>query len=116
MAADLGAFLRILHELRTIDSAFPIQYAICLAEISRSEGLSLTQLAERTGMPLPTVSRIVGALSSNRQCGAPYGLVVARLSPGQRRLKELRLTTRGRTVIGSIAAILGEAGRSPMSA
>jgi len=106
MKKETTDFLELLRELQKIDSEFPLQYAICLAEIALEEGLSLTRLAEKTGMPLSTVSRIVGALSKRRQKGPPYGLVRVSIAAQEKRRKELRLTARGQTVIKGIAATL----------
>lgn len=103
----IQTFLRLLRELQKIDAEFPLQYAVCLGEISEDEGLSLTDLSVRTGMALSTVSRIVGALSKNRQKGsAPYNLVRVRTAANERRRKELYLTPRGRAVINSLSDIL----------
>lgn len=99
-------FLRLLRELQKIDAEFPLQYAVCLTEISQEEGLSLTDLSVRTGMALSTVSRIIGALSKNRQKGTPYNLIRIKISATERRRKELYLTPRGRAVIDSILEIL----------
>jgi DNA-binding MarR family transcriptional regulator len=95
-------FLALLHQLQKIDSEFPIQYAICLSEISLNEGCSLTTLAEKTGLSLSTVSRIVGALSDFRQNGEPYGLVELKVSPEERRRKEIYLTAKGRQTLQKI--------------
>jgi DNA-binding MarR family transcriptional regulator len=95
-----------MRELQKIDPEFPIQYAICLAEVSRNEGLSLTQLSEKTGLALSTVSRIIGALSKYRQKGTPFGLVKVKLSAIERRRKEISLTPKGRAVIDTIGEIL----------
>lgn len=92
----------LLRELQKIDSEFPLQYAVCLLEIAQNEGLSLTQLSEKTHMPLSTVSRIVGALSKFRQRGTPYNLVKVTISPAERRKKQLALTTKGQAVITGI--------------
>jgi DNA-binding MarR family transcriptional regulator len=102
MKKEITVFRNLLRELQKIDSEFPLQYAVCLAEIALDEGLSLTALSVKTGMPLSTVSRIVGALSQQRQKGAPYGLVRVALSAAERRKKELYLTTRGRNVVTGI--------------
>jgi len=105
----IKAFLKLLRELQKIDPEFPLQYAVCLAEISEHEGLSLTDLSNKTSMALSTVSRIVGALSKHRKNGAAYGLVQVKISPQERRRKELYLTTKGRAIINSIDDILAEA-------
>ncbi|MDD3020028.1 MAG: MarR family winged helix-turn-helix transcriptional regulator [Alphaproteobacteria bacterium] len=89
------SFLLVLNQLKQIDPEFPIQYAICLAEIAECEGCSLTDLSEKTGLALSTVSRIVGALSNYRQKGEAYGLVDMRVSETERRRKELFLTEKG---------------------
>ncbi len=103
------AFLALLHQLQKIDSEFPIQYAICLSEISLNEGCSLTTLAEKTGLSLSTISRIVGALSDFRQNGEPYGLIELKVSPEERRRKEIYLTAKGRQTLQKITKIIESA-------
>ena len=102
-------FLSLLNALRQVDPEFPLQYAICLTEIAINEGISLTQLAERTHLALSTVSRIVGALSTVRQSGQAYGLVMLKISPQERRRKELYLTPKGWTVMRGVLNILDRA-------
>ncbi len=99
-------FLKILRELQAIDPEFPVQYALCLAEISLDEGMSLTTLAERVDLALSTVSRIVGALSQHRQSGAPYGLVRVRISSEERRRKELFLTAKGWAIMEAVEGLV----------
>ena len=99
MPTKTDRLLDILREFQKIDPEFPLQYAICLLEISQDEGLSITTLAERTGLTLSTVSRIVGALAKKRQKGRPYDLIKTSFAKDQRRRKELTLTTKGRAVI-----------------
>ncbi len=96
------SFLLVLNQLKAIDPEFPIQYAICLAYIAECEGCSLTYLAEKTGLALSTISRIVGALSNYRQKGEAYGLIDMRVSESERRKKELFLTDKGRTTLANI--------------
>lgn len=113
---QIGDFLRLLRELQKIDQEFPLQYAVCLAEIAREEGLSLTALALRTNMPLSTISRIVGALSRNRQRGTPYDLVRVAIAPQQRRKKQLFLSARGRAVMASIVEMMDRPAAGPLRA
>ena len=100
-------FLKLLRELQKIDPEFPLQYAVALSVISLNEGLSISALAQETKLSLSTVSRIVGALSSTRQKGEPYGLVHVKISPHERRRKEIYLTTKGNLFIESINELLG---------
>ena len=80
MALKTDQIIQLLREFQKIDPEFPLQYAVCLLEISKSEGCSLTHITEKTGMPLSTVSRIVGALSKHRQKG-PSAFPIADPSP-----------------------------------
>lgn len=112
MKTEQELFLSLLRELQKIDPEFPLQYAVCLVEISLDEGLSLTTLSQKTGMALSTVSRIVGALSAHRQKGEPYGLVEVKISKTERRRKELYLTKAGKAAIARIETLLSEKPRA----
>lgn len=107
MPDEIEHFAHLLRVLQKIDNEFPLQYAICLCEVSMNEGISLTQLAEKTGMPLSTVSRIIGALSKYRQNGQAFNLIEVTISPSERRKKQLRLTVKGRGVINEIKTAIG---------
>ncbi|MCL4677111.1 MAG: winged helix-turn-helix transcriptional regulator [Alphaproteobacteria bacterium] len=106
MTREIDNLRSLLRELQKIDPEFPLQYALCLCEIAADEGLSVTALAEKVRLPLSTVSRIVGALSSKRQKGQPYGLVEVSISAAERRRKELNLTARGRAVMEGLSAVI----------
>lgn len=98
--------IELLHQFQKIDQEFPLQYALCLAEISLDEGCSLTTIADRVSLSLSTISRVCGALSDYRQNGQPYGLIEIRVSQAERRRKELHLTPRGRSFMQKIAKTL----------
>jgi DNA-binding MarR family transcriptional regulator len=104
--AQTEIFLEVLQQVERVDSEFPLNYSICLAHIALNEGLSLTQLAEKTGLGLSTISRIVAAMSDFRPNGQSYGLIDLKVSPQERRRKELTLTPKGWTVIRSVGAVL----------
>lgn len=106
VGSHITVFLNLLRRIQKIDPEFPIQYAICLAEIAENEGCSLTNLAEKTGLALSTVSRITGALSDYRQKGQPYGFIEVRVSAEERRRKELYLTPLGQSVLKDILSVL----------
>ena len=103
---EIKRFTRLLQELQKIDAEFPLQYAVCLAEIALDEGLSVSELAHKTNLALSTVSRIVGALSTARQKGTPYGLVKVAISARERRRKEITLTPKGQATIDSVSDIM----------
>lgn len=98
--------LDLLHQLERVDPEFPLNYSICLVQIAKDEGMSLTTLSERTKLSLSTVSRIVGALSDYRQNGQAYGLIEMRVAESERRRKELYLTPKGWALMASIGAVL----------
>ncbi len=97
--------LSYLKVFLNVNGEFPLHYMVALIEISKNEGMSLTELAKKTHLTLSTVSRIVGALSDYRANGKPYELVDLRLSKTERRRKELHLTTKGRTLIKRLEKI-----------
>jgi DNA-binding MarR family transcriptional regulator len=102
--------LSVLRALSGLDKNFPLPYAVFLLEVARDEGCSLSDLRKATGMPLPTLSRILWALSSRRQNGAePYRLIEHDYSADNRRRKTIRLSARGRRFISRLAGILDQA-------
>lgn len=102
---DLSPALAMLRLFQTLDPEFPLQYAVCFCLIARNEGLSLTQLSKEAGLSLSTTSRIVAALSENRQNGSGYHLVGVEVVPEERRRKAISLTVKGRHVIETLAEI-----------
>lgn len=112
---NLDIFIALQKTIQDVDAEFPLQYTICLAEIARQPGITLTALSAQTDMPLSTVSRIVGALSKNRQKGKPYGLVETVTPPEERRRKLLYLTGEGEALIKRLINII-EATATPQQA
>ncbi|PCK00416.1 MAG: MarR family transcriptional regulator [Zetaproteobacteria bacterium] len=108
MKQDLEKFTTLLRELQKIDMEFPLQYAVCLFEIALDEGLCLTDLSEKTGMPLSTISRITSALAKEKARGKNYGLVQIRISPQERRKKQLFLSKKGHGAANSISNIISQ--------
>jgi DNA-binding MarR family transcriptional regulator len=101
--------LSLLRALSGLDKNFPLPYAIFLLEVARNEGCSLGDLRKATGMPLPTLSRILWALSTHRQNGAePYRLIEQDYSAENHRLKVIRLSARGREFISRLNAIMDQ--------
>lgn len=108
MKQDIETFIKLLHELQKIDPEFPLQYARCLFEIALDEGLCLTDLSERTGTALSTISRVTSALAKEKARGKNYALVQIKISSKERRRKQLFLTKKGRDVISNVSALLAE--------
>lgn len=106
MRQELTHFMRLLRELQKIDNEFPLQYAVCLSEIALEEGLSLSDLADRTDMPLSTVSRAITALSKHSGGGVSYGLVKVTIAAEERRKKKISLTAKGRAIINGVSDVI----------
>lgn len=106
--APISLLLDILHRIQKVDAEFPIQYAICLVHVYQHEGDSISSLAERAGLALSTVSRIVGALSDTRQYGEPFHFIEVRPSRSDSRKKEIYLTDKGQAAIQDFIAPLGK--------
>ena len=102
---EIHKILMLLREFQKIDPEFPLQYAICLLQVAREEGISLTDLSSRTGMALSTISRIIGALSNLRQMGRSYELIEVRICAAERRRKELYLSEAGQRLVGEVVRI-----------
>ena len=106
MKQEIENFIELLNELQKIDPEFPLQYARCLSEIALNEGLSMTELAEKTGMPLSTISRITASLSKQRSRGKHYDLLRINVSPTERRKKQIFLNKKGHQVVDNISKIV----------
>ena len=99
--------LSLLRALSGLDKDFPLPYAIFLLEVARNEGCSLSDLRQATGMSLPTLSRMLWALSTKRQTGAePYRLIEQDYSAENHRKKVIRLSAKGRRFISGLNAII----------
>lgn len=105
---SLATLISLFTRLRDYDAEFPLHYALCLLLIARKEGVCLTDIVRETGLAMSTVSRIVGALSDNRQKGVPYKLVEVQISVEERRRKELFLTPEGRDLVTSMCEAVGK--------
>lgn len=101
----------IIKELMKIDPEFPMQWARCFMEIALDEGLNIHDLLDRTGISQSALSRIIGGLGEQRRYAKnPYGLIKAQPSPEDRRMRQLYLTVKGRTLIDGISDIAEQTG------
>lgn len=102
----LGDALGLIMNLRDMDGDMPMAQAYCLLLISKYEGLSLKDLANRADIGMASASRYVAAFSKTGSKGEKgLGLVEAFEDPMERRKKIIRLTPKGKAVV---AKLLGE--------
>jgi hypothetical protein len=83
MEKEIRKFLILLRELQKINPEFPLQYAVCLAEIALDEGMSLTHALRAHGHAaahgLAYRRRLVAAAAKGRavqagpRCGVGTG-------------------------------------------
>ncbi len=104
MVADIENFLETLKSLQNLNTEFPLQYIICLITIALEEGICTTDLAQRTGMALSTVSRITTALSKK---DGTYELITIEIVPNEKRRKRIFLSEKGQITVNQIKQHLG---------
>lgn len=99
----LMRMLAALEEFRKLDPEMPIQQAVTFLVIAANEGLSLREVAERTGQAHSSTSRNVAALGEVHRYGKPgHRVIAATEDPLERRKKTITLTHKGRTVLKTI--------------
>lgn len=102
----LDKLQKILNELTTIDSEFPLQWALVFIQIAQNEGAALKDIAEQTGISMSVMSRTIGALSNYRRMGKPYGIVTVKSAKDDRRRKELFLSAKGKKLIEKLEKLM----------
>lgn len=95
-----------IQKFMSIDPDISPRSINCFLEIAMNEGINSTELAEKTGYPLTTVSSIVGKLSGGRPGKSrSYGLISLDQDPNNRRTFYLNLTERGRQLRKSLMEV-----------
>lgn len=81
---------------------------IASGETQEGGGITITELASKSGVALSTASRTVDALTNDgkRSGGAGYALITSTRDPMDDRRKILRLTAKGRRTIETISHLL----------
>jgi DNA-binding MarR family transcriptional regulator len=108
-SAEERQFLgRLQSQLAAVES-LGLPSLISLLAIARNEGLSVTDLAEETGLPQQSVSRYVSMLLGRYQLEAmsdsPIALIEQRINPADPRKRALFLTDSGRETIMGVLDI-----------
>lgn len=102
-------FLGHLQSQLSAVEALGLPPLICLLAIAQDEGLSVTELSERTGSPQQSVSRYVSMLLARYQLDVtttpPPALIEQRINPADPRKRALYLSDGGRDVIRALLSI-----------
>jgi DNA-binding MarR family transcriptional regulator len=109
--ARLRTFIELLEHFRALDRELPIQYAVSFLHIAMKDGaISITDLEKLVHLSQSATSRNVQALSKTFKAGVPgHNLVEARENIDDRREKLLRLTPRGKQLLGALLRTLAKA-------
>lgn len=105
--ANIAAALEVLQLFRSIDPNMPIGAARSFLLIATEQGISVSDLKARGGSALSSASRYHRYLGGRDRHQKPgKGLITAAPSAVDVRKKSLKLTPKGRLLMGQIAAIL----------
>lgn len=93
-----------IRTITTVDPDMNLQQLHCLLVIATTpDGTSLTNIASKVGITIPTASRYVSALGKiDRHHKEGLKLVEAFEDPMERRKKIIRLTAKGRAFINKV--------------
>jgi DNA-binding MarR family transcriptional regulator len=97
---SLNALLEVARVCFDLDPYMPVSTLLVLLEIARKDGRSHSEIAEATGLSLPTLSRQIGLLSDYSSSGKDsFGFIEASYLPENRRMKAISLTSSGRAFV-----------------
>jgi len=86
--------------LRLFDREIPAQVLTCFFYIASHEGCTTVEMPEAVGLAQSSVSRCTDWLSDFHRLGKPgMGLIVKTMDPGDRRLRRLHLSPKGKALV-----------------
>lgn len=99
--------LDFIELLRALDPEMPLGAARCLILIASQQGLAVMDLEDDVGIGTSSASRYHHYLGkANRHSRDGLGLVSASVNTENRRKKFLKLTPKGRRVVGQLVGVL----------
>lgn len=98
-ASQINKSLNVIEVFRKIDPAMPIAQVSFFLNAAKNEGLSLTDLAQMTGILLANASRYIVNLSGGKPGEKGLDLLDYYENPLNRRQKLVVLTERGRNLL-----------------
>lgn len=107
--SSLREFLKLLKDRGTNGREMPIGAAQVFLELAADDGLTMTQVMQRTGQTQSSASRnsrMLTAWTTPKQQG--LGLADWRAAPNDFRSKHLFLNPKGKKLINRISRIMGE--------
>jgi len=107
--ADVTRAYRLIREFRKMHPEITCQLAEAFLIIAMSDGTTVSEIGRRMGTTTATASRHVAHLGKwDRRREPGLGLVEMHETLSDRRVKEVRLNSKGRMVAESLAQIVGD--------
>jgi DNA-binding MarR family transcriptional regulator len=104
---ELKRLARVLRAFMGVDKSLPVSRALLFLEIAMEEGLTTTELSQRTGASVPVTTRQmldIGEYDRHQEPG--LGLVQHHTDLGDRRRNSVQLTPRGASLGRQVADLL----------
>lgn len=99
----MDGLIRVFTELKALDTDMTLAQALCLLLIAKNEGLSLSELANKSGVGMASASRYVSAMGKpGPRNQRALGFITATEDPLERRKKVIQMTTKGRTFVNKL--------------
>lgn len=101
----LDKLLKIVSKFRQLDPelSFPEAHVLLIVSLADSSGISLTDIADKAGLGLSTVSRHVSYLGKiNRKHEEGLNLIQTHEDPMERRRRLATLTGKGRAFVNQL--------------
>lgn len=103
----LGKLQEAIEVLRKLDAEMPAQTAVTFLIVAQEPGISMAELTDRLKIAQSSTSRNVAYLSEWRAYKKPgHNLVEAFENPQDRRAKVVDLTSKGKKLADTLAAVL----------
>lgn len=102
-ASQINKSLNVIEAFRRIDSNMPIAQVSFFLNAAKNEGLSLTDLADMSGILLANASRYIVTLSNGKLGEKGLDLLDYYENPVNRRQKLVVLTEKGRKLVAQLS-------------
>lgn len=95
--------LKALEPFKNLRETMPLQYVTAFMLVATEEGLNVTEYARRAGISQSLMTRHLSDLgTTNRYHEAGFGLIEAFEDVMDRRNRLIRLTAKGKGIVGQI--------------
>lgn len=93
---------QVIESCVSVDKGLPLQYIKCLLLVYEEEGISVSELAERSRLGTSSTSRIVHSLAEHRQNGNGYHFIKVVKDQNNARKRQLIMTKKGKDFVETL--------------